>query len=254
MYFWLCFQVSLVSEWRILYTACCIMSVKVSKPTKGQWIVKLEKLNKCKDCPEFFINSLSFKNHIKVHKDEGRTKTEYQERKCQGTSKSKLSAVYKQIFNENGEKEFLCNKCSNVYTKRHLLYTHYDSIHKEKKFKCDNCNKMFSMKSILRKHYKNHVKNDKMKEIFKDVINDDGSKGFQCITCSSVYEKKGSVRKHFQTVHRENRFKCDKCSKMFPIQSILRYHMKTCSREISETKILKFKLTNVAKFFPKCPY
>ena len=125
------------------------MSVKFSKPVKGQWIVRLEKLEECKDCHKFFTDSLSFKNHFKVHnKDETRIITEYQERKCQGTSKSKFSAVYKEIFNENGEKEFHCNKCSNVYTKRHLLYTHYYSIHKE--FKCDKCSKTFSSKSTLK--------------------------------------------------------------------------------------------------------
>ena len=57
------------------------MSVKFSKPMQGQWIVKLEKLKECKDCHEFFTDFLSFKKHIKVHKDESRTKTEYQEGK-----------------------------------------------------------------------------------------------------------------------------------------------------------------------------
>ena len=243
------------------------MSSKIIKPRKGKWIVKLEKLQECQDCHDFFTDSLTFKEHLKDHQQETRIdiesqKIKYQaiENESEGTSKSKLLQVYNEIFNENGEKVFQCKECANVYSTKNSLHKHYASSHREKKFKCDKCSKMFSAKSAQKRHYRNcngmvfqsQIKNDKMKKMFiKEIINVDGSNGFQCIKCSSVYKKKGSACKHFQTVHREKRFKCDKCSKMFPIQSILRYHMKTCSREISETKILKFKCDKCKKLFSK---
>ena len=214
------------------------MSSKIIKPRKGKWIVKLEKLQECQDCHDFFTDSLTFKEHLKDHQQETRIdiesqKIKYQaiENESEGTSKSKLLQVYNEIFNENGEKVFQCKECANVYSTKNSLHKHYASSHREKKFKCDKCSKMFSIESQLRKHFKScHIQNGKMKnsEMFKEIIKDDGSKEFQCNKCDSAYDKKGSVRKHFHSIHRERKFKCEKCSKMFPIESNLRNHSKTC--------------------------
>ena len=99
------------------------MAAKSNKLRKGKWIVKLEKLQECLDCHDFFTDSFSFKEHMKDHHDETRIKTESQEIKLeeaieskdQENSKYNLNELFKVVFNETGEKEFQCNNCENVY-------------------------------------------------------------------------------------------------------------------------------------------
>ena len=168
------------------------MSNKIIKPRKGQWIVKLQKLQECQDCHEFFTDSLSLKEHLKVHIK---------------NDKLNNDEVFKEIIKDDGSKEFQCVKCNSVYEKKKSLQKHFHAIHREKKFKCEKCRKMFPIKSELRKHFKacngirfqTNIKNDKMtdNEMLKEIIKDDGSKEFQCIKCDNVYGKKDSVRKHF---------------------------------------------------------
>ena len=194
-----------------------------------------DKKFKCHKCHKMFLNKSKLRRHLKT---------------CNGVYKKERNITmnrmkdiaYKENINKDGEKEFRCNKCENVYEKQDSIRRHFHFVHGVKKFKCENCYKTFAFNSDLKSHVnKCHGFSSQNRtrmfilrdhEMFKEIDKDNGEKEFQCVKCENIYVKKESALKHFHVRHREKKFKCEKCSKMFPIRSILRKHFNTCNGEI----------------------
>ena len=244
-----------------------------SKPKRGKWIVKLEKLTKCFKCSSYFITSKDYNEHIKSHLDETEIKVEEEQDvrdelqnsvSSSGETKKKIESQsnhfqsqrgkmkdveYKEINNENGVKKFQCIRCEKIFKTLQSVVQHIYLLHREKKLKCEKCYKMFAFKSILQIHLKKcdgkfRVRNPHGVTVrsrnYNILISDQVYK-FQCKNCHEIFSDRTAFYIHFR-IHMEMKFTCDNCSKNFIFKSMLETHKKKCDG------ILKERETNAKKY------
>ena len=80
---------------------------KLQKPMKGTWIVKLDKLNECRICKSFFLNSRDLIVHQKEH--------DKVENVVQSTSEKR--------------NKFRCDFCKETFLNVTLLKEHIKTLH-----------------------------------------------------------------------------------------------------------------------------
>ena len=252
-----------------------------SKPKRGKWIVKLEKLTKCFKCSSYFITSKDYNEHFKTHLDETEIKVEEEQDvrdelqnsvSSSGETKKKIESQsnhfqsqrgkmkdveYKEINNENGVKKFQCIRCEKVFKTLQSVVQHIYLIHREKKLKCEKCCKLFAFKSMLQKHlkkcygiFRGRTASDTSKteritgsheKHYNMTENEEGEKLFRCTHCPKTFSKRSIFQMHYYRFHKEKTFTCNKCDKKFSIPSLLKMHQKKCSTENGKSRTKKIK-------------
>ena len=235
------------------------MSSKIIAPTKGQWIVKLDILQECKQCRIFFTNASKFRKHLKSNNHKTETNESQADIQMDETNsvESELTIVsnqnnpekvsrpdeYQIIRNEEGTK-FQCNKCDEVFFQRNSFYQHILKSHSEKTLECNNCHKKFSNSSVL----KLHVSSCNVIIKRKKVNAKSREKKHKCNKCSRAFNKLGNLQRHMvkcDVKYNYQTLKCDKCSIHFASTSKLSRHEKHCGKIVeSKYEIIKDKECN----------
>ena len=206
------------------------MSSKIL-PKKGQWIVKLEKVHKCKECHNFFTGLFSFKEHIKSHSVKTETNDQSWNIQLDLTSEEN-DQRYK--HEEKDKKSIECMVCNKYFAKSEVLNSHMRKVHEEKKFKCTICHRKFSLSLDLKKHLSLSCKGN-------DTIVES-----KCNQCEKSFKNHRYLREHCKNVHKEKKFKCYKCDKLFVSDLQMEKHLSTsCKRndEVAESKCDKCEKT-----------
>lgn len=97
-----------------------------------------------------------------------------------------------------GRPRFSCSLCNNVYSYKHALKYHYDSMHLGITYSCDNCGKTFK--------YDKEVKRHKRKRCPKTRLSNEDplkvSRSFRtCRKCYMVFSTKCEISNHIRAVH-----------------------------------------------------
>ena len=140
----------------------------------------------------------------------------------------------------NRAKEFICDLCDKVFSKKNNLFIHRKIHTGEKLFSCDICNNSFITKQNLSRHRRTHT----------------GEKPFVCDMCEKTFTQKSNLTEHRRIHTGERPFKCDVCEKSFSRRDHLNAHQKLHRDEKSyscEICQASFKLSSNLSRHKKTP-
>ncbi|XP_072032373.1 uncharacterized protein [Amphiura filiformis] len=147
----------------------------------------------CQLCTTGFKHEKSFKKHICLDKDKGRTR------------------------NDEAPKPFVCAHCGSSYRGRYELLVHERRNHgptPPERFPCEHCDKSYLDKKTL----KNHIM----------AVHSDNGNPFAClcVACGKTYVSKECLKIHERAVHSTVKpFQCTTCKQGFSSSSGLSVHI-----------------------------
>lgn len=140
-------------------------------------------------------------------------------------------------------KQFICNKCLKVFSKKSILLRH-SLVHNRSAaaFRCTQCFRAFTQNVALKKHLKNSVCLKKSLKNLNQVSNTSEEsceeepveeKKSVCPYCDRSFLKPSDCDRHILTHTNERKFKCirDDCNKTFKLKNTLERHLKTHERQ-----------------------
>jgi len=101
------------------------------------------------------------------------------------------------MLNENNDKNFKCNSCSNTFMSKTSLKYNMKVSHSVpgKVVQCTQCDMTLSHTMSLKRH---------MKSIHKE-----NTCIYECLYCQKTFQRKDYVKVHFKLVHKKNDFEID---------------------------------------------
>ena len=205
---------------------------------------------KCDICDEIFLQKVSLKHHMKIHKTIHVNKQKQIEHfRCEicekifnsryGYKSHLITHSIHEKLRKNNEDEscktsknieiskasYVCSVCDNSFIhkqdlKIHILGAHGQSL----RVSCTLCSKTFSEKKNLSKHIANVHELRNMKE---------------CNFCGKSFQNI-SLHRHVREVHEKVRnYKCNSCCKAFPRPEDLSKHMKNFHESSASGNIRK---------------
>ncbi|XP_048479948.1 zinc finger protein 62-like isoform X2 [Plutella xylostella] len=133
-------------------------------------------------------------------------------------------------------KEFVCDTCKKIFTRKRILIQHMLIHNDDKPFECDICKKTFNQITNLKSHKLFHTGEKpymcgNCKKSFRHLstlknheLIHTGEKPFQCDICTKTFYRRCNLKSH-KLVHRgEKPLQCDICMKTFYRRSNLKSH------------------------------
>jgi len=175
----------------------------------------------CSYCNKEFKKPFLLREHIRLHTNDYKFFCSF----CGKGFFTKINLQNHTATHHNdGEKEFTCQKCGNLYATENLLKTHLyqctgkvidkdQLVNEDGTFGCTDCGKSFSDLFKLRIHLAN------------SPICALQDKHYGCEECGHKFTQKTALEKHMRTHTGETPFQCDKCAKKFKFLHKLKNHI-----------------------------
>ena len=195
------------------------------RPMKGTWIVKLERLKKCKKCYKLVENNTEFEKHKQEHDNESKS--------------------------AHSKEKYLCDYCKKEISHLELLRDHIESLHMKAFYyedheksvtvkiendndtsgyhNCNHCSKTF----VKYESFKSHLKKCKVQQIVEE--NESNSKvkyseaktktKYECDKCDKTYKSGASLLDHQKSFHEGIKYNCEKCNLHYATKQSLRRHI-----------------------------
>ncbi|XP_044731202.1 zinc finger protein 2 homolog [Chrysoperla carnea] len=173
----------------------------------------------CLECSKIFVNYLTFRSHIRSHKNQFKFRCEicdnfFSSNKKLQNHKERHNKIRKKYFCSSCGKGFLNDKYLTIHEKR----AHSTPINDEtgddkdrivRNHECDECHKMFASVHSLNNHKKVHA----------------GIREHTCEHCGKSFIHKSYLDDHIASHSSERPFKCETCSASFKSKAYLRRHL-----------------------------
>ena len=129
----------------------------------------------------------------------------------------------------------ICLICNKSFSKKSLLKTHEESIHKKIKFDCQECGKQYTRSHSLTNHINSTHKGIK----------------YKCEHCDKEFKEKSTKTKHVKSFHDQKKYPCTLCDYQAQninpaYYSIHLYTHKTC---LNLPQITKYRLVSLQALF-----
>ena len=130
-----------------------------------------------------------------------------------------------------------CNLC-NKDVRPYYLPIHMKSVHEKRKdIECDKCDQMFSRRHYLNKHKMHIHEGIKRKKQPKVYV--------ECDQCNKKLQKQ-CLANHIKIAHSEiKNFECDFCDKTFPARYYLERHHKSMHQDEDSVKVFECSKCNL---------
>ncbi|XP_044728811.1 zinc finger protein 718-like [Chrysoperla carnea] len=219
----------------------------------------------CPECSKIFTHYLTFRNHVRSHKNEFKFRCEICDKFFSGNRelqrhKQRHNKIRKKYFCSSCGKGFLNDKYLTIHEKR----AHSTPINDEtgddkdrivRNHECDECHKMFASVHSLNNHKKVHagVREHTCEHcgksfIYKKYLDDhiashNSERPFKCETCSASFKSKVNLRRHVALHTAVRSHQCHICGKKFLRKPALIEH------SITHTDLYPFKCKFCDKSF-----
>ncbi|KPI99201.1 Zinc finger protein 782 [Papilio xuthus] len=176
---------------------------------------------KCFKCYKLFNTKTSLKKHMEVHNTE---KKNFVCESC-GRIFTRRDYLNKHNLTHTGVKQHVCSHCGFRTTQKSALTVHIRKHTGERPYVCDVCPQRCVSSSNLRAHRRRHL----------------GLKNYECKICSKKFGYKISLDDHVASAHeRSQNHTCGQCGAAYTRQSGLRRHVMTKHTKVSlSTDLLK---------------